>query len=223
MAGYIKRIASWPQGFLRVLVLLCIAFSLPNPGYAQGAASALQAYANADYMLSFRLLNVELQRRQDPLLFYLLGTQYLRGLGTQTNYTFAEQAFQSAGSSYAPALLSLGLMREQGLGSPPNPAEAAQYYAAAVRFGNPAAAYRLGLLYRDGNGVAKDDAEAEKWLRFAADQGIVDAQYELGRLYSLNATDQATYQNGLVLLQRAQQAGHPVAALMLENLARYRR
>ena len=223
MAGYISRRTGWLLAKIRLVLLLCFSFVLPSAAIAQGAASALQAYANADYLLSFRLLNVELQRRQDPLLFYLLGTQYLRGLGTQTNFAFAEQAFQSAGSSYAPALLSLGLMREQGLGSPPNPAEAAQYYAAAVRFGNPAAAYRLGLLYRDGNGVAKDDREAEKWLRFAADQGIVDAQYELGRLYSLNATDQATYQNGLVLLQRAQQAGHPVAALMLDNLARYRR
>lgn len=223
MAGFTKRRAGWILALPRLLLLVCLCFSSSPPAAAQGAASALQAYANADYLLSFRLLNVELQRRQDPLLFYLLGTQYLRGLGTQTNYTFAEQAFQSAGSSYAPALLSLGLMREQGLGNPPNPAEAAQYYAAAVRYGNPSAAYRLGLLYRDGTGVAKDGAEAEKWLRFAADQGIVDAQYELGRLYSLNATDQATYQNGLVLLQRAQQAGHPVAALMLDNLARYRR
>jgi TPR repeat protein len=207
----------------RYIITIIFWLVLAMPASAQGTASALQAYASGDYTLSFRLLNIELSRRQDPLLLYLLGTQYMRGLGTQPNLEYARQAFNAAGTSYPPALVALGLMQEGGLGGSANPATAAQYYSAAVRFGSPIAAWRLGLLFRDGNGVPQSNAEAEKWFRFAADQGVVDAQYELGRLYALNANDMQTYQNGVVFLQRAEQAGHPLAGIMLENLARYRR
>jgi localization factor PodJL len=54
---------------------------------------------------------------------------------------------------------------------------------AAVRKGDPAAAYEVGVRFAEGKGVAANYDEAAKWLDRAAQAGVVPAIFRLGTFY----------------------------------------
>lgn len=54
---------------------------------------------------------------------------------------------------------------------------------AAVRRGDPRAAFRLALMHLDGAGASRSPAEAARYMKMAAERGHVRAQYYLGTFY----------------------------------------
>lgn len=78
---------------------------------------------------------------------------------------------------------ALGVMHENGQGTPQNYQEAAKWYRLAAQQGYANAQSNLGAIYHFGNGSARNYAEAVKWYRLAASQGHTNAQVNLGVLY----------------------------------------
>ncbi|HET9701303.1 MAG TPA: tetratricopeptide repeat protein [Burkholderiales bacterium] len=80
------------------------------------------------------------------------------------------------------AYFNLGILAEDGLGTPQDMQQALRLYEQAARGGSRAAQYRLGLVYSTGGRVAKDPQKAEHWLTLAAQQGDTDAARRLEQL-----------------------------------------
>jgi hypothetical protein len=78
----------------------------------------------------------------------------------------------------------LGVIYQDGRGTPRDGLEALKWFRLAAAQGDADAQFSLGLTYAEGRGVPKDDAEAAEWYRLAADQGYAQAQYNLGVLYA---------------------------------------
>lgn len=68
----------------------------------------------------------------------------------------------------AKAQTYVGEIYEKGLGTPPDYAQAAQWYRRAADAGSSRAAVNLGQLYEQGLGVPKDASQAARWYRKAA-------------------------------------------------------
>lgn len=77
----------------------------------------------------------------------------------------------------------MGIMHQQGLGSPIDLSKAAQWFKRASELGNGHAEVVLGTLYQSGDGVQVNFEEAARWYRRAADRGMGDAQFNLAGLY----------------------------------------
>jgi TPR repeat protein len=76
----------------------------------------------------------------------------------------------------AEADFNLGILDEDGLGTPSDMAAAIAHYEKSAQAGSSKAQYRLALLYKAGVKVPQDDARAKKWLTAAAANGDSEAQ-----------------------------------------------
>jgi TPR repeat protein len=74
---------------------------------------------------------------------------------------------------------NLGVTHRQGMGLPPDLAEAARWFRRSAEQGHGPAQNNLALAYERGEGVPKDAAAAAWWFRQAAGQGIAAAQASL--------------------------------------------
>jgi TPR repeat protein len=81
------------------------------------------------------------------------------------------------------AKYNLGIMYEQGQGTPQDYAEAVKWYLEAAHAGVVNAQLNLGSMYEKGQGVAQDYVAAASWYDVAATQGLPTAQLNLGLLY----------------------------------------
>ena len=88
-----------------------------------------------------------------------------------------------AEQGYASAQFNLGLMYDDGQGTPQDYAETLKWYRLAAEQGDADAQYNLGTMYRQGRGVPQNYAEAVKWYRLAAEQGYAYALNNLGIMY----------------------------------------
>lgn len=147
------------------------------------------------------------------------------------NYGPARQIWEAlAAQGNAEANFSLGLLHEDGLGTPADMARALAYYETAAQGGSGRAQYRLGLLHASGTRVPRDADKARHWLQRAAAQGDQDAQRMLAALSapdtaaspSLNAVAQAEmahvagdYPRAAALLAEPAAAGEPRAMVRL--------
>ncbi len=80
------------------------------------------------------------------------------------------------------AWFNLGILAEDGLGEPRDPAEARRRYERAAHAGSSNAALRLGLMLQTDALGAPDPAAAREWLRKAADLGDSEAATQLALL-----------------------------------------
>ncbi len=90
------------------------------------------------------------------------------------------EALAAKGNSEA--YFNLGILSEDGLGTPQDMQQALALYEQAARGGSRAAQYRLGLIYSSGGRVPKDPQQAQHWLSLAAQQGDTDAARRLEQL-----------------------------------------
>ena len=74
------------------------------------------------------------------------------------------------------AYFNLGILHEDGLGTPQDMRAAIADYEKSAQAGSSKAQYRLALLYKAGVKVPQDDARAKKWLTAAAANGDSEAQ-----------------------------------------------
>lgn len=90
------------------------------------------------------------------------------------------EALAARGNSEAN--FNLGILSEDGLGTPRDMRQALALYEHAARGGSRAAQYRLGLIYSTDGRVPADPQKAEHWLTMAAQQGDADAARRLEQL-----------------------------------------
>lgn len=85
------------------------------------------------------------------------------------------------GSTAAPGIL--GVVYEEGIGVPKDPAAAIEWFRKAAEAGDPTGQKYLGDQYRRGVGVRTNYREARKWYLKASAQGEGTAQATLGVIY----------------------------------------
>jgi len=119
------------------------------------------------------------------------------------------------------AKLILGDIFHFGQGVPPNPVEAAHWYAqAANRHKDPYAMYSYGFCLMYGHGTAPDAEAAVGWLRQAALQDEADAQYELGMAYFLGRGLKRNPRFAAKWLRASARQGNESAAVFLQRMER---
>jgi TPR repeat protein len=82
-------------------------------------------------------------------------------------------------SEIASAKYNIGVMYQQGLGTPKDLEKALQWYEKAALGGDARAQYNLGLMLYAGEGTQKDLRGAAYWLKKSAAQGYADAEHQL--------------------------------------------
>lgn len=83
------------------------------------------------------------------------------------------------------AQFNLGLLYENGLGVPKDPATAATWYKRAAEQDDREAQAYLAEMYAQGLGIPRDDTEALRWYKRAGELGHAAAQYNVGLFYAL--------------------------------------
>jgi len=94
---------------------------------------------------------------------------------------------EAAGRGDLRALVSLGLITENGDGEPRNPPAAAALYERAAEGGFPDGAINLAVMLDQGKGIDPDKKRAAELLERASDEGSAIATFNLGVL-ALNGT-----------------------------------
>jgi uncharacterized protein len=92
------------------------------------------------------------------------------------DYASAGRIWQAlAERGVAEAWFNLGILAEDGLGQPADPALALERYRRGAEAGSVKAQYRLGLLYLDGRLTEADPVQARRWLSEASAAGDEEA------------------------------------------------
>lgn len=114
-----------------------------------------------------------------------LGLRFGEGKGGATkDDKEAAQWLQKAADQGLPvALLSLGILYDQGRGVEKDPGQARTLYERAALAGNRRAMHNLAVIYAEGTSGDKDYALAAQWFKTAAELGYRDSQFNLAVLY----------------------------------------
>lgn len=124
------------------------------------------------------------------------------------DYAAAHSLFSSlAERNVAAAQSYLGQMYDEGLGVPPNPAQAAIWYEQAAAQNHPIAENNLGVLYDEGNGVAKDYDKALALFRRAFEHGVNEAGCNVAEMYLLGKGVPKDRAMALQVVSQVRQAG----------------
>ena len=89
------------------------------------------------------------------------------------HYDVARQIWEALDRiNYSEGAFNLGILSEDGLGTPRDPQKALELYERAASLGSQRATYRLGKLYWFGApGIAKDPVKGRKYMELAAAGG----------------------------------------------------
>ena len=99
-------------------------------------------------------------------------------------YTTALASFKTAAEKgELEAMVYLGVMYQDGLGTQKDLAKAFQYYKKAAELGSPEGMYYLGLMYFNGEHVQENASSAFVWFEKAAEKKIPEANYVMSRAY----------------------------------------
>ena len=135
-------------------------------------------------------------------------------MGHYANASTIWNALAQRGS--ADASFNLGILSEDGLGTPADMQAALQHYEKAATAGSTRAQYRLGLLYSAGAKIPKDQARADKWLTMAAAAGDTDAQALLAGGAAAGTPQERAFRSAEALQASGQ---HQQAAAIWQRLA----
>lgn len=106
------------------------------------------------------------------------------------HYAEARQIWQAlADKDVAESWFNLGVLAEDGLGEPRDPAKALALYEQGARGGSVKAQYRLALIHLEGRLVKPDRAVAVHWLEAAAAAGHDDSERLLAMLAGKGEAD----------------------------------
>jgi TPR repeat protein len=136
--------------------------------------AGLQAIGLHDYPAAFEAFK-PLAEQGNAAAQVNLGNLYMKGLGTEQNYTLALRWYLSAAAQgERMAQSKVGILYYHGLGVAKDPAEAARWFQKAAEQGVTSAQSILGSLYAAGDGVPQDLARAYYWFTMAEEQGDVE-------------------------------------------------
>jgi len=134
--------------------------------------------------------------------------------------------FEKALATYRPraeagdpiAQYNLGVLYNEGMGTPRNYKEAHKWFSMAAKQGDPDAQNNLGIMYYEGQGVGKNYSLAFHWYNLAAEQGHYAAQYNLGIMYEQGIGTQKNRAKAKQCFILSANLGYPPAKQRLKNL-----
>jgi uncharacterized protein len=129
-----------------------------------------------------------------------------------------EACHRDAQRGDAKAQALLGLMYEEGVGTPKDYAEALHWLQLGARKGDATAQNNLGVLYFKGLGVKEDDGEALQWFQRAAGQGLASAQGNLGLMYGRGQGTPKDYAKALEWFKKAAEQNDVESQINLATL-----
>ena len=110
------------------------------------------------------------------------------------------------------AMLALGSLYEQGIGTARNFTSALRVYEKAAFAGSADGYFRQGICYEIGMGAAADMSKAVANYKKAAEMGLPQAQHKMASLYFTGRGLPREEKQGFALLTQAAEAGDPQAA-----------
>jgi len=110
------------------------------------------------------------------------------------------------------AMLALGSLYEQGVGTARNYTSALGVYEKAAFAGSPDGYFRLGICYEIGMGAPADMTKAAANYQKAAEMGLPQAQHKMASLYFTGRGLPKDEKQGFALLTQAAEFGDPQAA-----------
>lgn len=114
-------------------------------------------------------------------------------------------------------MYALGRLYDFGHGVPKDKIKAKYWYEQSALKGNSYGMNALGALYLEGEAVGKDTERAKYWYEKAAMSGNTISMTNLANGY-LNGTFEGGFQDGVVWLMQAAEAGVPNAFMTLGSL-----
>ena len=138
---------------------------------------------------------------------------YARGMGgVKRSITKAVELYRRGSNAGHPdAMLSLGLLHEDGQGVKKSSELALKYYRDAAKTGYAPAETALGQCYSWGYGVEQDAQMAVKYFTIAAGKGNVLAHHELGMCYKDGHGVEKNYPEAAKYFQKAIAKGSAVS------------
>ncbi len=136
--------------------------------------------------------------------------QYEVGKSCLNNHNEAEGVMwltKSAARDYCPAMFSLGLCYEEGIGTTKDAKKALGLYQRAADAGNADALYRLGMGAEKGTLLSLDSMKAVGYYRKSAEKGHPYGMWALGRCYEDGIGVDADAGQAYLWLRRAADKG----------------
>jgi TPR repeat protein len=119
---------------------------------------------------------------KDARVILQLARALLKGQMLEEAFDLCHRASEAG---HAPAMSTLGVLYDEGSGTPKDEAEAVRWYRKAAEAGDLVGMTQLGLRYQEGGGgLPKDETEAVRWYRKAAEAGHAPAMGILGSVYA---------------------------------------
>ena len=147
---------------------------------------------------------------KSPEALMELGNMYLRGEGTEQDFTAALKCLQEAVDlGYAPAFCRLALMYQKGAGDIRQDfSKAFELYDRAAKEGDPAGCYGAGYLTYKGFGVKQNYAQALAYFQKGADKNDAKCEYMLGCHALMGYENNQDVEKGKKYMERAMAHGH---------------
>jgi TPR repeat protein len=150
----------------------------------------------------------------------LLGRIHLQGIGgVKKDAREARKWYAKAADfGYVPALNTLGLAAQAGVGGPKDLKAARDYFQKAAEEGYVPAQFNLAkLYYTGGEGVAQDYKLAGAWFAQAAKSGHADSMYSMARMYDAGEGVPADQAKAIVYYKEAALKSVPEAQSALAS------
>jgi len=152
----------------------------------------------------------ELANKKSPEALVELGNMYLRGEGTEQDFTTAQKYFQEAVDlGYTPALSRLALMYQKGAGDIRQDfSKAFELYELAAKQDDVDGLYGAGYLTYKGFGVKQNYAKALAYFRKGADKNDARCEYMLACHELIGYENNQNIANGEKYMEKALAHGH---------------
>lgn len=199
---------------MKLFPALILIFSLIAPAMAKAAAPANPAEGPARAKASGRIPPAQ---PADPSAQATTGQQQAQQRTVTAEQLYASQLLASEQGNVE-AMLNLGNLYEQGIGTQKNFTRALQSYEKAAFAGSADGWYRVGNACEIGLGITADMSKAVEAYRKAADLGFTPAQVKLATLYLAGQGVPRDDNAGVGLLNKAANAGNSQASQLLGQI-----
>ena len=167
-------------------------------------------YCYDDYLVNIDNTNLKkLADHGNASASWELANRYFTGNDAVADRRAFQYIKKAAEQGHAEAILSLGMMYMEGIGTSCNPQEAFEWYKLASDKGDASAHYFMAQFYAKGNVVEQDVDKYVEYLRVSAEGGFDDGQAE----YALILLDRGNVTDAVALLNKSLKQ-HPRASLI---------
>lgn len=167
-------------------------------------------YCSDEYLMNIDDTNLKkLADHGNASASWVLANRYFSGNDAVSDRRGFQYIKKAAEQGHAEAILYLGMMYMEGIGTSCNPQEALKWYKLASDKGDASAHYFMAQFYANGSVVEQDVNQYVEHLRVSAEGGFDDGQAE----YALILLDSGNVTDAVALLNKSLKQ-HPRASLI---------